>query len=63
MNVSGRMHAGRCFDLHPEMKREVGVEGSALLPELQEYVRAPRQKSEPSSGGSQGGRTGIYEEH
>ena len=33
------------------------------IPELQEYVVATQQKSEPSNGGSQGGRMDIYEEY
>lgn len=37
--------------------------GKYLIPELQEYVHATQQKSEPSNGGSQGGRMDIYEEY
>ena len=38
-------------------------QGNTLIPELQEYVHATQQKSEPSNGGSQGGRMDIYEEY
>lgn len=38
-------------------------EGNTLIPELQEYVHATQQKSEPSNGGSRGGRMDIYEEY
>lgn len=37
--------------------------GKYLIPELQEYVHATQQKSEPSNGGSRGGRMDIYEEY
>lgn len=37
--------------------------GNTLIPELQEYVHATQQKSEPSNGGSRGGRMDIYEEY
>lgn len=45
-----------------ELKVRCG-EGNTLIPELQEYVHATQQKSEPSNGGSRGGRMDIYEEY
>lgn len=60
MSLRGHMHAGRGASVHGS----VGCgKGSALIPELQEYVHATQQKSEPSNGGSQGGRMDIYEEY
>ena len=61
--ASIRMLLGYCEKIGITPNDILGYSELNLIPELQEYVHATQQKSEPSNGGSRGGRMDIYEEY